>query len=258
MPRARLLFLVILAYATVLNFFVFKLYLHNHPAVLEKSLDGLQKIKQRRLEGLNRHKTMPAKPPHPDIEPNCAATQSVIAIVNTKSHPIPGRKNQISPLLSRLRDILGPHPMPVILIGSNDTLTQTQAIWCSSVHIPCTTLFLPPETDLTDIHKLTEPLLRVTPCIDDLVILQASLRIDHMFLQSIRRSTQSGKVTCLHQDPHLQPLAPDHHHLPYCPSLAYRLPRSFLWQILDEGKGDLLALAGERGMLGTSVSLVRT
>jgi len=147
--------------------------------------------------------------------------------------------------------------MPVILIGSNDTLTQTQAIWCSSVHIPCTTLFLPPETDLTDIHKLTEPLLRITPCIDDLVILQASLRIDHMFLQSIRRSTQSGKVTCLHQDPHLQPLAPDHHHLPYCPSLAYRLPRSFLWQILD-GKGDLLALAGERGMLGTSVSLVRT
>ena len=95
MPRARLLFLVILAYATVLNFFVFKLYLHNHPAVLEKSLDGLQKIKQRRLEGLNRHKTMPVKPPHPDIEPNCAATQSVIAIVNTKSHPIPGRKNQI-------------------------------------------------------------------------------------------------------------------------------------------------------------------
>ena len=270
MPRARLLFFIILAYACVLNFFVFRLFIHNHPGALKIPLSKLQSIKLQSIKQTRQTQTQlhllaqtqenqAAPERHAGIEANCVNAQPVIAIVNTGLSTTT-RKMSIPPLLTHLRDLLGQHPMRIVLLGNNHTLSDNWAIWCSSVHMPCTTIFLPPSTDLLDLHTLKEPLLQITPCLDDLVLLQDTLRIDHMFLQNIRRSTQFGKVTCLFLE------APTYNsythqeerHLPYCPTLAYRLPRSFLWQILDEQRGDVLALAGERGMLGSSVSLVRS
>lgn len=237
----QLFIFITFLYASILNVFVFRVYLqHSHDtprAPPEPVTMGLTL--------LSPSQPVAAQP----FDPTCADPTLVLVVVlgaaqTSTASPFP--------LLNRLRELLSPQGMRVVLTGQTET--PAAKLWCSSIHTPCSLahnsldLHLDPQAVLT---ALAPTLLAHQPCIDDIVLLSHSLRIDHVFLHQLQRLTRAGKVACLAADSQFA--------LQECPALAFRLPRAFLWQFSQDPapKASVLADAAARGMLGNSVQIVR-
>ena len=183
--------------------------------------------------------------------PNALPTV-VVAVAPGKPNAPPNMR-----LLAALRDMLRGFRLRVELLGTPAALTPTHSLWCRSAPLPCGLHELPPSTGALDLPALTEPLLAVAPCLDDVLLLDSALPLPPLFLRQLQRLTRPGKVTCLAAPRTLHAPAPSAPS-PYapCPALAYRLPRAFLWQTRHV-RGEVPALAAERGLLAPPVALVR-
>lgn len=249
----RLLLAVVFFYAAVLNMFVTRLFFQRRSLV---RLDA-PSTPSKRPEAL-------LPPPRtPRIRLDAAADSqlaascpaSVPTVVVAVAPGKPGAPPDLR-LFSTLRDMLRGFRLRVELVGAPAALTQTHRLWCHSAPLPCGVHELPASSGPLDLAVLTNPLLAIAPCLDDIVLLGSTLPLPPLFLRQLQRLTRPGKLTCL-AAPSREAVAPASSRFAPCPALAYRLPRAYLWQTRDY-PGQVAALAAERGLLAPPAPIVRT
>lgn len=291
LSRTRLLLLIIFAYAGVLNLFVAHLYMQRHPDVVRsvrrRSAQAVSRLLYERPQPLNRPvlpsvlpsglpSVLPStQPPQDAYRPHIAlpivrpeATASLTASCPPGLPTVvvavapPGRRTAAAPdvrMLTALRDMLRSFQLRVVLMGAAAALTPTHRLWCSSGPLQCAVAELPPSVavgaDAADagvLSALTDPLLLLTPCVDDVVLLHSALSLPALFMRQLQRLTRPGKVTCLAVPRAAASLAP----FATCPALAFRLPRAYLLSTRG-APGDTAALAAQRGLLAPAVGLLK-
>lgn len=224
-------------------------------AMLHITLPGVQAALPSPKSSFSRPAPPPSCPPGPP-----AVVVAVAA--STFSPKSSASSTSLKPdmrLLTALRDMLRNFELRVVLLGAADALTPTHRLWCSGGSLPCALVELPPPLAVAAdpanpslLATLTDALLHVSPCLDDVVLLHSALALPALFVRQLQRLTRPGKLTCLARTAKAvqpTPLAP-------CPALAFRLPRSFL--LSSQGaSGDVHALAAQRGLLAPAVGLLQ-
>jgi len=247
LSRTRLLLLVVLVYTAVLNMVVVRLFFQRHNGVIKLHPSGAH----------SSYAPVPSMTLGSDTNqtpPSIASCRAAIPAVAVAVAPTPPGATPDMRLLAALRDMLRGLRLRVELLGTAAALTPSHALWCRSAPVPCGLHQLPPSAADPDLAALTEPLLSVTPCLDDLVVLHSALPLPKLFLRQLQRLTRPGKLTCLAG--RAEDTASAAAAAAPCPALAYRLPRAFLWQTRHV-RGQPAALAAERGLLAPAVALVR-
>lgn len=282
LSRTRLLLLIIFAYAGVLNLFVAHLFMQRHPDVVRsvrrrsaQVVSGLLYDRPPR-NALNRsgldppwygsRLTLPIARPAATASFAASCPPGLPTVVVAVAPP--GRRSATPDvrMLTALRDMLRSFQLRVVLLGSAAALTPTHRLWCSSGPLQCAVAELPPSVavsadpaDAGVLSLLTEPLLVLTPCLDDIVLLHSALFLPALFMRQLQRLTRPGKVTCLavlRAQSRAAPAPTSFGPFANCPALAFRLPRSFLLSTRG-APGDTAALAAQRGLLAPAAGLLK-
>lgn len=170
--NTRLLLAVIFFYAAVLNMFVTRLFFQRRSLV---RLDA-PSTPSKRPEALLPPPLTPRIRLDASADSQLAAScpASVPAVVIAVAPGKPGAPPDLR-LFSTLRDMLRGFRLRVELVGAPAALTQTHRLWCHSAPLPCGVHELPASSDPLDLAVLTNPLLAIAPCLDDIVLLGSTL-----------------------------------------------------------------------------------